>query len=53
MVLRTIKITIDTNKGVKMKKLSITNNEVSKILSDVMFGFIIGVFVGAMLCILL
>ena len=29
-----------------MKKLSITNNEVSKILDDVLFGFLIGVFVG-------
>ena len=44
---------ITKNKGVKMKKLSITNNEVSKILSDVMFGFIIGIFVGAMLGVLL
>lgn len=29
-----------------MKKLSITKNEVSKILDDVLFGFIIGIFVG-------
>ena len=41
------------NKGVKMKKLSITDNEVSKILEDVIFGFIIGIFVGMMIGVLL
>ena len=36
-----------------MKKLSITNDEVSKILLDVIFGLIVGFFIGMMAGVLL